>query len=591
MTSMHPHPIPDRFPAAVQNHTRKLHPPSRPLGDEEIRALRERGNHAGTWANLRVSPDFDPERVVGCQFLGRCYLGTFGADQEPGGLPQGVYFSTLRDTVVESGTSIHRCSMIDGYRISSGASVLGSSVRCGGGTTFGNGTRIEPGIETGGRALTLLADLDMNLVVELCLSGDARRASEIDAYLGRVESPVGHIGAGTIVRNCSSIVDSWIGDAAILEDASLVADSTILSSVDDPVRIGAGCIVRRSIVHGGTSVTDGGLVDSSLMLEHSHVERHGKLTTSVVGANSVVGEGEITASVVGPFTACHHQALLIAAYWPAGKGNVGYGANIGSNHTSRLPDQEIWPGEGMFFGLGCNVTFPADFSRSPYTIISTGVTTLPQKLEMPFSVISTPTVSTGTPPGLMQLRPAWVLRENIYALVRNEAKYRTRNKARTTNIDTAVFRDDVVGLMQTARDSLADCAETKPIYLPGDLPGIGKNFLTEEDRLAAIEAYDRYIEYAALRLEAESILAVASDESRSSEISDAQRSSLGRYIAHRRSILADARRSREKDWRRGIACIDDYERTHPSVDDDAVIQALTKEIAEQEALIDRLGRL
>ena len=50
-------------------------------------------------------------------------------------------------------------------------------------------------------------------------------------------------------------------------------------------------------------------------------------------------------SLVGPFVAFHHQALLIAAYWPEGKGNIAYGANVGSNHTGKAPDQEIRPGE------------------------------------------------------------------------------------------------------------------------------------------------------------------------------------------------------------------------------------------------------
>ena len=85
----------------------------------------------------------------------------------------------------------------------------------------------------------------------------------------------------------------------------------------------------------------------------------------------------MSSSLVGPFVGFHHQALLIAgewvmdtwcvagvyvltyppacalpvlacasAMWPAGKGNVGYGANVGSNHTGKAPDQELRPGEG-----------------------------------------------------------------------------------------------------------------------------------------------------------------------------------------------------------------------------------------------------
>lgn len=53
---------------------------------------------------------------------------------------------------------------------------------------------------------------------------------------------------------------------------------------------------------------------------------------------------------------------------------------MGSNHTGKLNDQEIWPGEGVFYGLGCNIKFPTNMTQAPYTLIATGVTTLPQKV-------------------------------------------------------------------------------------------------------------------------------------------------------------------------------------------------------------------
>ena len=94
---------------------------------------------------------------------------------------------------------------------------------------------------------------------------------------------------------------------------------------------------------------------------------------------------------------------LRVAIWYKGKGNIGYGANIGSNHTGRLPDQELIPGEGLFFGLGCNIKYPCNFSNAPYSLIASGITTLPQvcslppshvqKVEMPFSLINKPSTN------------------------------------------------------------------------------------------------------------------------------------------------------------------------------------------------------
>src|SRR5947207_6024828 len=140
------------------------------------------------------------------------------------------------------------------------------------------------------------------------------------------------------------------------------------------------------------------VVDRSVLTEHSHAERHGKVTASIIGPNSGVGGGEVTASLVGPFVGFHHQALLIAATWPDGKGNVAAGACVGSNHTSRAPDQEFRPGEGAFFGLGVNIKYPSDFSRSPYLVVACAVTTSPQVVAFPFALIR-PVSGQGKPPG------------------------------------------------------------------------------------------------------------------------------------------------------------------------------------------------
>jgi hypothetical protein len=581
----------NRFPATVREHAHSLTPPGRGLSPAEVEKLRAAGNYCADWSLVRVADEFRPAGVVGNHIIGSCYLPAYDpARINPlSGLPCGVYHSTLHNSILEGETSVHRCAEISSYRIRTGAAVVGSSLRCAGETSFGNGTEIEPGIETGGRSLVLLADLDLDGVIRICrpsASTDPPESiqQEIADYCSECRVSVGNVGVGAGVRNCRNVENAWVGDGAVLSAVTLLSSSTVLSTPDEPTTIGPGAIVRSSVVQEGCTVTDGALVDSSLMLEHSHVERHGKLTAGVLGPNSGVAEGEATACIIGPFTAFHHQALLIAAFWPAGKGNVGYGANVGSNHTSRLPDQEIWPGEGMFFGLGCNVKFPADFSRAPYTIISTGVTTLPQRVEMPFSVITTPVIAADVPPGLNQLLPGWVLRENLYALLRNEAKYRKRNKARRTPIELAVFRDDTVSLMQIARDWLAEAPDQKQIHLPGDIRGIGKNIVTEEDRQAGIRTYDRYIEYHQLALRVAAL--TESVDTRRPNAED--RETLQRFLEHRRNMILDARRSREKDWRRGVSCIDDYSVTHPEVDQDEVILSLEKEYTGQEASISSL---
>jgi hypothetical protein len=193
-------------------------------------------------------------------------------------------------------------------------------------------------------------------------------------------------------------------------EASTVDNVTLLSGKDEVTVVAGGAFVKDALLQWGAHIDTMACVDGAVVCEHGHVDRHGKLLGSFLGPMSGVSEGEVSSSLVGPLLGFHHQALLIAALWPEGKGNVGYGANVGSNHTSKAPDQEIRPGEGTFFGLGTSIKFPSNFQNAPYTIVATGVCTLPQKVEFPFSLINSPGESiVGLSPAINEISPGWVL--------------------------------------------------------------------------------------------------------------------------------------------------------------------------------------
>jgi hypothetical protein len=207
----------------------------------------------------------------------------------------------------------------------------------------------------------------------------------------------------------------------------------------------------------------------------------------------------------------HHQSLLIASYWPKGRGNVGYGANVGSNHTGKAPDQELWHGEGVFYGLGCCIKFPSNFLRAPYTLFSTGVTTLPQTMEFPFSLVTTPAEAIpGLSPAFNELMPGWILSDNIWQLLRNEAKFLKRGrKCRRVVYEHRPIRGETVDMMLAARRELLAAHPGMPgvlrdakggaIYLGKHVGGLGKNFIKETSRVKAIEAYTMHCRYYALR--------------------------------------------------------------------------------------------
>ena len=146
--------------------------------------------------------------------------------------------------------------------------------------------------------------------------------------------------------------------------------------------------VENSILQWGCSFESGSNCSDSMLCEHTDTSCNAKIVNSIIAPNTGVSSGECNSSLVGPFIGFHHNSVLIScrrftgeliiALWYEGKGNIGYGANIGSNHTGRLPDQESIPGEGVFFGLGCNIKYPCNLLHSPYSIVASGVTMLPE---------------------------------------------------------------------------------------------------------------------------------------------------------------------------------------------------------------------
>jgi hypothetical protein len=594
----------------------------RSLNPEEIDQLERQRNRADDWTQLRVVAGFRPEQVWNNQFLGRVVLGAFsGVSCELGdgiSLPSGVFDSTVSDSEIGDDAVVHRVGLLNRTLLQTGAAVVNSScVTCGEETTFGCGTELPLGIETGGREVRSYGEITVGVAQQLATGRDDKSLLEefdrlIEEYLGRVRSSRTLLAPGAVIRDSNQIVGCYLGSQAVVSGVGSLAESCLLSTAEEPAVVGGGASVSGSIVQWGAEVDSMAIVDESVLCEHSHVERHGKVTGSILGPNTGVGEGEVTASLVGPFVGFHHQALLIAAVWPEGKGNVGYGANVGSNHTGRAPDQEIWCGEGTFFGLGVNVKFPADFTKSPYCILASGVTCLPQKVEFPFSLINAPSrIPDDIPPSFNEIFPAWVLAENIYMIKRNEGKYQKRNKARRETFVFDVFRPEIIELMRDAEHRLS-LVHGQSHYSANEIPGLGKNFVTDAAIRTAIKTYHFYVGYYARRglfhrlvcqelkarsPEAQALLTEPSDSARWEQ----QRQILGdeeshqevpalleQLVARERHIAEQVERAKAKDDARGRKVIPDYDESHQLAAGDGFIRETWARFDELAAEVERL---
>lgn len=548
----------------------------RRISDGEIATLRGRGCVCSDWSKIYLREGSDLSRMGNCRLEGIVRLDL----SRPEGGPEPLIIdSSLRNVCTGPGCRIVSAGSVRNLILLEGAVIENCGrVAFDEGSLCGCGVELELGVETGERNVPSFPYLDIETAADL--SGgegrDGRLAlygEMLDAFLDMLRTgQMGFIGQGCRLTDTAVIENCFLGPGALISNATAVRNSTLLGGEPGGASVIDGALVRDSILQWSAEVDSMAIVERSMVGEATRVERHGKLTSSFLGPNSVLGEGEITSSLAGPFTSAHHQSLLIAARWPGGRGNVGYGANVGSNHTSRLPDQEVRPGEGMFFGLACSVKFPADFSRSPYSMIATGVTTLPQRVEFPFSLICEPFIEApGVPPAYRQIIPAWVLSDNMFALRRNERKFLKRNRAkRWKPSHEGVMNEETAGLMVDALKRL-EVKETREVYTEEHVPGIGRNFLTEEHRLRAIETYRFHLKlYALEKLSdgkgrvpagsvAEEVLRVEFHGMDDRTLPEARKAMLER-------LEEDVRRSRMKDHRRGAAVIDDYLEVH-SIED------------------------
>lgn len=537
------------------------------LSREEISILEGNGCTASDWSAVMVSPGSVPGAVNGCRFEGEVLLDLTPFDGEEPLLRD----SNLRDTEVGPGCRILSTRMLSGLVIGRGVVVENCGTVSFAGTGLcGSGEELQLGVETGERNVPSFPCLDVLTASDL--SGGEGRDGRMSDYRERLTEFLNRMGSyergrlsdGCVLRNTPVVEDSFVGPGAVISNATAVRNSTLLGDGEWSAAVTDGALVRDSILQWGALADSLAVVEASVVGEASVVERHGKLTSSFLGPNSVLAEGEITASLAGPFTAAHHQSLLIAARWPEGMGNLGYGANVGSNHTSRLPDQEIRPGEGMFFGLACSVKFPADFSRSPFSIIATGVTTLPQKVAFPFSLICEPFRDVpGIPPAFNQIIPGWVLSDNMFAVARNHRKFMERNRARRWKPrEGGILREDTVSLMTEALERL-EVDEHRDVYTDSHIPGLGKNFMTEEHRIRAMETYRFHTRLFALdSLDGGGGTVPGASPAAGILAREFPNASEGELLELREEMRLKLREaissSRRKDRRRGAAVIEDY---------------------------------
>ena len=531
----------------------------RNLTAEEVATLEKNGNRCEDWNRVLVEPNFDPARVQRSVFMGDVRLPAFYGTLLLLGdvsFPTGIYDSLVHNCIVENAL-VCKVAMLSNVLVRSSAVVhnVGTLVSSGK-INFMIGSPMSVGNEMGGRELLVFPDITTDLIdAQLFNKAEAEVQRSFDeqlkAFREEISLPFGVVGKGAVVSNTNIVRNSWIGAHARVEGAAKIRNTIILSSLEESTHVYDSVIIENSDLQMGVTVHTGAEVQRSVLMNRCKVGCKAIVKSSIIAPCCHVEEGEVNSSYMGPLTQMHHHSLLIAALWPDGCGNIGYGANVGSNHTGRMPDQEIMPGQGMFFGLGVNVKFPANYRESPFTLIASGVTTLPQRVR------------------------------NAYALDRNMFKYAQRGKGVVSGSFFSLYGAETVRHVYDAYNRL-QVKEIRDIYTKEHIDGLGQNFMRERVRQKALKTYGEYLERYVLDqmialVENDSSLAVQSPRELRRLLSGDLNKEVARVVPMPATFEELVKRFRvlEKEWydsvahgldkdvARGKEIFDDYESAHP----------------------------
>jgi len=479
-----------------------------------IERLQQQGNRSTCWKNILISKEVHQndellESTVAAicnntfNIADNCHLiiNRFDNNKE---INSGIFNTTFMGNVyIGNNCKITNTGLICNVFVDDYASIINSgNISCKNeGSIYGNFSNISVGPETGGRNINVYYGLEYS---NICYQAfDATKRIQNNNDLQQVITYNQTIIGKYAVLNFVNISNSIIGSYCQI-NSSTINNSTLMTSQSSPIIISEYSTLNACILHDNVQIGRYCSSENVFFIENSMLGDYARVSNSIIGPDASLSGGECHHCILGPFIGFHHHSLLIASLWPLGRGNIGYGAMIGANHTGRVNDQECWIGEGVFFGLGSAIKFPFNIMASPYSIIASSTICLPQKISFPFSLIMTNTDNSMN----NIIKPGWILTSNPYMIRRSLTKFRKRRKSIQNQTDYPINRPSIIQLCKDARKRLINVLANNnnqgknpfhdKIYTESDISGLGKNILYDIDLHAGIRSYTNYIKRYAL---------------------------------------------------------------------------------------------
>ena len=316
----------------------------RHLLPHEVIALQSNGCVAENWEHVWVADAFKCDPIHHVRFSGTVCLGLYEKEFIlPGGLRKksGIRNVTLHNCTVGNHTLIEDIhNYIANYVIGDECLIQNVDVMyVEGKATFGCNGSVSVLNETGGREVPIYNGLSASLAYLIALYRHRpllieRLQALITDYTEQHASEYGVIGDHVRIVNTGTIRNVQIGEYAVVENATRLANGTINSNKLAPVFVGDSVIAEDFIITSGAVVSDAAKLIRCFIGQASHVTHNFSAHDSLLFSNCTFENGEACAIFAGPFTvSMHKSSLLIAGMYSFL--NAGSGSNQ-SNHMYKL---------------------------------------------------------------------------------------------------------------------------------------------------------------------------------------------------------------------------------------------------------------
>jgi hypothetical protein len=412
----------------------------RSLTIAEIKTLQQNNNTADDWGKLMIADPFNPNLIKNCRFYGLNRIGRlepFLLEFHDIRLPVGLYDSTLISCDFGNNVVISNVNYMS--HIIAGNEVIivnVNEISTSNHSKFGNGV-IKKGEKESVRIWLEVCNENAGrgiMPFNGMLPGDAwlwsryrddemlmKKFKEFtEKKFDNKRGYYGKIGDRTVIKNCKIIKDVWIGPEAYIKGANKLKNITINSSEEGKTQIGEGCELVNGIIGYGCRIFYGVKAVRFILASHSQLKYGARLINSYLGNNSTISCCEVLNSLIFPAHEQHHNNSFLCAAMVMGQSNMAAGATIGSNHNSRSADGELIAGRGFWPGLCVSLKHNSKFAS--FNILAKGDYPAELNVSIPFSL-----VSNNVSEDKLVIMPAYWFMYNMYALARNEEKYKARD--------------------------------------------------------------------------------------------------------------------------------------------------------------------